>query len=192
MHRLTCARSSSTIVSKYLQATNRRCRSTSARRPGPCGMQLRWLCRAAILLPRSEALQGESQFDIAPASVILRFGIRAAACGDQPSKRVVTKRAGAPQSGHGRSKTNREGPRRGQPPWSAPNPTERFPQSLPTPLPRAVSGCNVKPNAKTAATTPAVERLDVKPARRRARPPDRGCLPFASNINDLQSGRPPP
>ena len=37
------------------------------------------------------------------------------------------------------------------------------PNSLPTPLPGAASGCNVKPNAQTAATEAAAESLAVIP-----------------------------
>jgi hypothetical protein len=155
VHRLGCARWSSTIVSKYLKATNRRCRSTvrapPSRRPAPCSLDAR--AAPPSCCPAAKVLAENQSSTSPPASMIV--------CGGQASKRIVTKRARAPQSGHVRSKTNRRGRRERVRAVDCVKSNRALAHSLPTPLPRAVSGCNVKPNAKTAATTPAVESLDL-------------------------------
>jgi hypothetical protein len=104
---------------------------------------------------------------------------------NQPSseKRTLTKLVG---SGRCRLRTNREGccGRGLCVPWRARIRRVR-PQSLPTPLPGAASGCNVKPNAQTAATEAAAASLAVILLAGILDLLDRSPLPFTSHIKDL-------
>jgi hypothetical protein len=116
----------------------------------PCSHTRTEGAHAAVRRPRSEVVCGS----IGPRA-ILRLAKRVGARVGQLLRNASSPNGrGAPRS------VKDESQKADAAPVSALrelNPTER----VRTPLPRAASGCNVKPNAQTAATKPAAESLDV-------------------------------
>ena len=95
---------------------------------------------------------------------ILRSAVEAGECDHQPCgrKRIVTKLE-AWRSGRRRSRTNQEGNGNAVSAVDCGRTQHGDRQSLPTPLPGDASGCNVKPNAQTAATEVAADSFAVIP-----------------------------